>query len=38
MTGNLVQQARADVRRKEIREATRKAIDDYGPLVDRLAQ
>jgi hypothetical protein len=34
----IVEQARADVRREEIREAARKAIDEYGPLLDRLAQ
>ena len=34
----IVEQARADVRREEIREAARKAIEDYGPLLDRLAQ
>lgn len=34
----IVAQARADVRREEIREAARKAIDEYGPLLDRLAQ
>ncbi|NRQ48872.1 CopG family transcriptional regulator [Aeromicrobium stalagmiti] len=34
----IVEQARADVRREEIREATRQAIEEYGPLLDRLAQ
>lgn len=30
--------ARRNSRRDEIREATRVAIEEYGPLLDRLAQ
>lgn len=34
----IVEQARADVRREEIRAATDDIVERYGPLLDRLAQ
>ena len=34
----IVEQARADVRRVEIRSATDDIAERYGPLLDRLAQ
>ncbi len=34
----IVEQARADIRRAEIRRMTDDVADRYGPLLDRLAQ